>query len=340
MKEDEKMLWVGIDVSKKDFFAAIDLIGVNGDLMPLRELSVKEFKRTKVGAGSFLKWVFEVVGDRKFAVVMESTGYLSRELFNWIQEQELSLDVSIDNPRKIANHIKGLGLQHKTDKSDATAIARYGTERKPPAFVPQTPAWERLRELNQTRTKLIEARTMFKNREEALNDPLVRKINAQTISNLTKQINQIDKEIKAWIVTNPEILQEVRVMVTVPGVKFISAANILASMGSLHQYSPRSISVMAGLAPRIMDSGTTLKKTFLGRRGSARARQILYLNSIHSVKKIPELAEFYQRLLERGKTPMTCRCACMRKLLILLRALVVANRPYQENFQKKVNNED
>ena len=53
-----------------------------------------------------------------------------------------------------------------------------------------------------------------------------------------------------------------------------------------------------------------------------------------AVAKIPQLNAMHKRLIEKGKTKMTARCACMRKLLLILRAMVENEKPYDENFQK------
>jgi len=39
-------------------------------------------------------------------------------------------------------------------------------------------------------------------------------------------------------------------------------------------------------------------------------------------------------LLAKGKKKMTVRCACMRKMLLMLRSMVVHKTPFDENFLK------
>jgi len=43
----------------------------------------------------------------------------------------------------------------------------------------------------------------------------------------------------------------------------------------------------------------------------------------------------YNRLIAKGKKPLQARCAVMRKLLILIRAVVVNETEYDKNFAKK-----
>ena len=123
-------------------------------------------------------------------------------------------------------------------------------------------------------------------------------------------------------------------MTTMPGVSFISAYSILAEIGSLKQYTAKELSSLSGLAPRILESGSSVHSSYLSRRSSGRLRQILYLDSVPGVPKIPALQEFHQRLISKGKKKMTARCACMRKMLLMLRSMVIHNTPFNENFQE------
>ena len=133
---------------------------------------------------------------------------------------------------------------------------------------------------------------------------------------------------RAWrrlnhTVQDEELLSEVHIMTTMPGVSFISAYSILAEIGSLKQYSAKELSSLSGLAPRIIESGSSVHSSYLGRRSSGRLRQILYLDSLRGLPKIPALQEVHQRLVVKGKKKMTARCACMRKMLLVLRSMVV-----------------
>ena len=154
---------------------------------------------------------------------------------------------------------------------------------------------------------------------------------------LEGEIEEVNLEIKRCALEDSEIRGEIELMCTLPGVSFVSACDIIAELGSLNQYSARELSALSGLAPRIRESGSSIHSSFLSRRSSGRLRQILYLDSIPGVPGIPALQEFHQRLLEKGKKKMTVRCACMRKMLLILRSIVVHQRPFDKDFQKKVS---
>ena len=332
--EEIKVVWCGMDVSKDEFYAALDLPGEDGNKITVAGLKAERFKRTEKGLNRFWNWVDKNSKDYTVRFVMESTGYLSRQLFNWMKEQRADAQVSIHNARYIANFIKSLNLPHKTDKSDAQAIARFGSERTPTPRQRVAKHWDELKEYQRQRAALIKIRVELENRSPSLFFGETNTINDNTIAAIKLQIKKIDKVIRAHVNEHQDIRKEVHFMCTVPGVQFISACTIIAELGSMTQYSAKQLSAMSGLAPRIRSSGSSLNQSFMGRCGSTRLRQILYLDSIQSVAKIPSLNNLYKRLIQRGKSKMSARCACMRKLLLILRAVVVTSTNYDEKLLK------
>lgn len=334
MAKEKEAIWVGLDVGKKDFYAAIDLC--KAGKLPVEKLPSRSFKRTEVGVGALLKWLSEQAPGESIRIVMETTGCYSIRLEKWLRQQSPSTPVSIHNGRQISNFIKSLDLQHKTDKMDAQAIARFGTERTPEPVKTKSEHWEELQELERERNALVKARTALTNRTDSLEKPLTRKINGRAVAALSRQIDVLDKEIIRRVKTNKDMASEAKIMITAPGVSIISASGFLAELGSFKQYDPRELSVLSGLSPVIHSSGTSVNKSTISRRGSKRVRQLLYLDSMTSVEKIPFLNDLYNRLVAKGKTKMTARCACMRKLLLMLRSMVVHNTPYDENFPRNI----
>ena len=333
MEEKKTIIWAGFDVGKETFSASLDQITESGKAK-ITSLPCRDFKRNPEGVTKFFQWADGFVSEKELHIVMETTGCYSQQLTDWLNLSHPEVKVSIENARNIHAFIDSLNLPHKTDKLDAQAIARFGTERQPHPTKRPSKTILTIRELSRERTALIKARVELQNRRDTITSSVVRKINAQTIATLTMQIKKIEKEIKACIVENEEILAEVHIMTTMPGVSFVSAYNILAEIGSLKQYSAKELSAISGLAPRIRQSGSSVHSSFMSRRSSGRLRQILYLDSVAGVPKIPVLQDFQQRLLAKGKKKMMVRCACMRKMLLMLRSMVIHNRAFDENFLK------
>lgn len=127
---------------------------------------------------------------------METTGCYSQHLTDWINQLRPEIGVTIENARNIHAFIQSLNLPHKTDKLNAQAIARFGSERHPKPTNRPSKTILTIRELSRERTALIKARVDLENRRDTLTSPIVRRINAQTLATLTTQIEKINREIK------------------------------------------------------------------------------------------------------------------------------------------------
>ena len=156
-----------------------------------------------------------------------------------------------------AYFIKSLNL-NKTDDSDAQAIAGFGSDRNPAPTKREDQNLVILRDLERERTALIESKCPLENRTESLQSAKARKVNGRAIAVLTKQIEALDREIKKLVIRNPEMHKEIKILVSIPGAAFISAADLMAEYGSLKQYTARELSQISGLAPWLFHSGSSI----------------------------------------------------------------------------------
>jgi transposase len=92
---------------------------------------------------------------------------------------------------------------------------------------------------------------------------------------------------------------------------------------------------MAGLTPRVHESGTSVRpKPRISRQGNASLRKSLFMPALVVIQKTKNpLGQFYRRLVASGKAKKVAICAVTRKLLVLMRALVVHETRYFQNFK-------
>jgi transposase len=85
---------------------------------------------------------------------------------------------------------------------------------------------------------------------------------------------------------------------------------------------------LVGVAPLNRDSAT-----FRGRRtvwgGRGRVREALYMGALVATRYNPAIKEFYERLVSAGKPKKVALVACMRKLLIILNAVMRDRIPWR-----------
>lgn len=320
--------WAGLDIAKKTF----QLASWGHEAFPDMEVSGHQ-RQKKVVRETLAKLRAEIPAGVKLGIVMEATGKYAEQVATWMQEVEPDLRVAIVNPAQTASFIKSLGFRNKTDDLDAKALARYGQEREPVAWEAPTPEMAVLRDLTRTRADLVATRTAMKNR---LNDherasktaaEALRKI----IDTLEKQVEALDAAIEDHLKANPKLDHQVRLSMTIKGVGIVTSTVILAEMGDLRRFErSRKLAAFAGVSPKLKDSGTSVHgRPRMCKQGSARIRTVLYMAASNAIQHNPDMKAFYQHLLRQGKVERSAIGAVMRKLLVLMRAVLKAGEDWK-----------
>ena len=130
MSEEKSIIWAGFDVGKASFVAALDEATAS-ERRKVTSLPCREFKRNQDEVKKFFRWAKEEFPEAEVRIVMETTGCYSEHLAGWISQFRPDVPVTIENAGSIHAFIQSLNLPHKTDRLDAQAIARFGTERQP-----------------------------------------------------------------------------------------------------------------------------------------------------------------------------------------------------------------
>ena len=103
---------------------------------------------------------------------------------------------------------------------------------------------------------------------------------------------------------------------------------LLAYLPELGTLNRRQVAALVGVAPFNRDSGTLRgKRSVWG--GRARVRSTLYMGALVATRHNPIIRDFYQRLVAAGKPKKLALIACMRKLLLILNAMVKSGQPWR-----------
>ena len=101
----------------------------------------------------------------------------------------------------------------------------------------------------------------------------------------------------------------------------MTTATLLAGLPELGELDRRQIAALVGVAPFNRESGTWRGKRMIA-GGRASIRSVLYMSTVVAVRRNPILKEFYERLRAKGKPAKQALTACMRKLLVVLNAML------------------
>ncbi len=115
---------------------------------------------------------------------------------------------------------------------------------------------------------------------------------------------------------------------SVPGVGPVLSYTLLAALPELGTLGRKQIAALVGVAPLARDSGTRRgRRTSWG--GRAPVRTVLYMATLTATQWNPVLRHCYQRLRAAGKPHTVALTACMRRLLLILNAIVRTQTPWR-----------
>jgi transposase len=326
------LFWAGIDLAKATFEAAL------WGHEEFRAMRVHSFPRCEDGARALLAWLRENAGpDGHIGLVMEATATFAEELATWLLGLDPGLHVAIVNPVQTSAFLRSLGLRNKTDDLDAKALAQYGTERRPVPWEKPKPEMAILKDLVRVRMDLVHARTAMALRlkDHARVSKSAAKAMAKVILALDAQIKALEAEIRKHLRAHEALAEQAGRMDSVVGVGLLTAVTVMAELGDLRRFArSRQLTAFAGMSPRRKESGTSVRgKPRLCKQGSTRVRAALYLAASAAVRFNPDMKAFYDRLLAQGKVRRVALGAVMRKLLVLMRAVVKAGHDWVPEAQ-------
>jgi transposase len=296
--------FVGIDVSKDQF-----------DVVTIPASEHRRFDNDQGGIADLIEWLEQAQPE---LVVMEDTGGYQKplELKLWAAE----IPFAMVNPRQIRDYAKGTGEMAKTDEIDAGILAVFGQKQTPhPKMEPEEGVLQ-LKDLVTRRRQLQKMIQEEHNRLETADEEMAHRIDAH-LQWLKEELEVIDDEIDSTIKDHENLREKNDILQSMPGVGRVLAFTLLADLCEMGWVNAKQIAALVGVAPFNSDSGRTKGKRFCW-GGRAQVRKVLYMAAMSATIHNPVIREFYQRLLSDGKHKMVALVACMRKLLVILNAMI------------------
>ena len=138
----------------------------------------------------------------------------------------------------------------------------------------------------------------------------------------------MDKEVDRFVQATPLWKEKDAILRSVPGVGRVTSSTLLAMLPELGKLNRQQIAALVGVAPVNKDSGRKQgKRRVYG--GRADVRCVLYMAALAAKKFNPVIRNFYERLIKQGKEKKVALTACMRKLLVILNAMMRTNQPWR-----------
>lgn len=336
----ESLIWVGVDISKDSFHAAITERRLWGQ--EWRKLPCASFEHSATGFRQLLAWLkAQSVGPEILdGVCIESTGRLAQQ-FVKLAKGRLGA-VSIINPARSKSFMQSLGFKHKNDSVDAQLLAYFGQQMRPRAQAQKNEAYDELRELSRAYEDLQgQCQAQQQRLADGPTSRPVRVLLKRMIRVYTREMAALQARISTLIEDTPVLKEDVARIVSVPGLGIRTAQLLLAEFADLRQYNRDELIALAGLYPRQYESGTSVYKApRIAKAGKANVRAVLYMAAMSALRCNPLIKQFGKRLKDNGKKPMQIIVAAMRKLLLIAHALVASNTTYNPEHGSPPNSEN
>lgn len=259
-------------------------------------------------------------------IVVEATGDLEKEVVTALVVA--GLPVAVVNPKRVRDFARAAGQLAKTDRLDARMLAQFGQVFQPALYQVQSATADQMSAWVSRRKQLVEMLAAEKNRLKTTRDNVVRAQVEAHIRWLEGEIAALSDKLNQLVAADPQWQATGAVLQSVPGVGPVVVATLLAELPELGQLNRRQVAALVGVAPLNRDSGQRCGKRHVA-GGRAGVRRVLYMAALTAARCNPIIAPFYQRLLAAGKEKKVALTACMRKLLVILNAMVRDQCPWE-----------
>lgn len=257
-------------------------------------------------------------------VVCEATGGYERHVIDVAQSLELAIHRAHGSRTRLFARFNG--KLAKTDAIDAGLIARYALTPDLPLYTPPSPQQAALRQLRQRRDEIGQMLRMELNRIEHASLKRLKTSLTRHKAWLEDELKAIQAQIAELIAQSPELNRKATLMQSVKGIGPLTAAAILAYLPEIGTLSKQTAAAIAGLAPIARDSGQHNGKRHIA-GGRATLRASLYMAALVARHRNPALRAFAQNLKARGKPNKLILTAVMRKLIVILNAVIASGQP-------------
>lgn len=315
---------LGIDVSRNRFNAA---------LLKGGKYKHKVFPNNRDGFVRLSDWLV-ALGVKELHACMESTGVYWEELAGYLYDQ--GFGVSVVNPARIKGFAQSELARSKTDKADASLIARFCAAMGPSPWTPDPKEIRELRSLVRRIDALVNMRQQERNRL-GVSDEILKKSIHRHILFMSKEIEELKEEINTHIDRNPELRDKRKLLESIPAVGEATIHIILSHFASIEKFkNAKSLTSFLGIAPRHYQSGSSInRRARMSKVGRSSLRKAFYMPAVVALRYNPVIADLKIKLSNAGKHNMLIIGAAMRKLVHIIYGVLKNKIPFDPGYARK-----
>lgn len=326
--------FLGIDISKKTFNAALTIDGIN-----MYETEVENRPQAIKAYFQGLQEKFSFSANH-LIVCMEHTGIYCLPVLDYLTKKGIKVCVE---PALQIKQSQGM-TRGKDDQIDAQRIAQYVYKNRHDLrfWRAQRTVVQRLKALLVTRERLVGIKVQLEVPiteseefiEESIRKQMIKSCQ-KTLKSISEDITKIEATMDALIKGDEQLRKQMQWATSVPGIGKITAMNMIVSTGEFERISEtKKFACYAGTAPFKYRSGTTIRgKTRVSKLANMTIKKLLHMAAMSAIQCCSEIRAFYQRKIAEGKNKMSVINAVRNKLISRVFACVKNKRVYQKDSQ-------
>ncbi len=330
----ETVYFLGIDISKKKFDAALTLDGSN-----VHELGMPN-------SASAIRVAFQALKDKfgfsyeHLVVCIEHTGIYCQHLLDFVVEQRIKLCME---PALQIKQSQGI-VRGKSDRVDAKRIAAYAFKNREQLkfWSPQRQVVQKLKALLVVRERLVRAKVQLQtplNESQEFIEGSICKTMAKccknTLKALSEDIDKIEHEIDVLLSQDQSLSRQMKYATSVTGIGKITAANVIVATGEFTRIAEaKKFACYSGIAPFEHTSGSSIRgRTRVSKMANMAIKKLLHLSALTAIRLDQDIRQFYTRKVDEGKNKMSVINAVRNKLISRVFACVKNQRIYEKTYQ-------
>lgn len=275
---------------------------------------------TPAGIG---RLVDRVRGLQPTVIVLEPSGGYERPLLAALHAAQLP--VARVPPRAVRHFAKASRISAKADGLDARVLAASGTVMTPPLTPVPSPVAIQLAELTGRRRQLTETAADQRRRDTA--GPQARASIDRQLAFLADEVTALTAQIAALVDADPVLRHRRTLLCSMPGIGPTTAHLLLAELSELGTLAPKALAALVGVAPITHQSGASAGTARID-GGRRHVRTGLWMPTLTAMRFNPVIRAVRDRLTAAHKPHKLVTIACMRKVLIILNAMLAKDEPW------------
>lgn len=266
-------------------------------------------------------------------VTYESSGGYQKMLHRKLKQAKFKV-WEVD-PKRVKYFIASEGVRAKNDTIDARMIARFSAQKPHERReIPAPDSADELRALVKRRSDLVEMKSTEKKRLDHPAQIHCAKKIKRHIRFLEKEITEVENDIEKIINKDKNLTRKREILESMPGIGPKTSQILVAELPELGILQNSQIASLIGVAPYVNQSGN-YKGVAAIRDGRPIPRKGIYMGALSAChSKNNAFQRFFDRLIGKGKAAKVALVALMRKMIIVLNALIRKDEFWNSNFQK------